>query len=119
MIDMRHNKTAQHEEHVNGEIAFVDQVSMRPNIEIRETLNTIVIEHHPQRGDAPTGGQRGQLLLPAVNRTTDGVMLAFASACGAQSALGRTYFCGTLSSNIALTKIIGSQKSIGMTCTPC
>ena len=63
MIDMGQDKAAEHEEHVDGKIAFVDQVSMRPDIEIGKTLNAIVVNHHPKSCESTQGGEAGQLLL--------------------------------------------------------
>jgi hypothetical protein len=52
MVDVRHHEAAEHEKHVDGQIALVDQMSVLRGVEIRETLHAVVIEHHPQSGNS-------------------------------------------------------------------
>ena len=48
MVHMCHNKTAEHEEHVNGKITFVNQVSIRRSVKRGERLDTVVVKYDPK-----------------------------------------------------------------------
>jgi hypothetical protein len=52
MVDVRHDKTAQHEEQVDGQIALAHKMGMLIDIQAGKILEHEVKDDHPQGGDA-------------------------------------------------------------------
>jgi hypothetical protein len=67
IIGVSHHQAAEYEEHVDGKIAFADEVAVRGDVEIGKILggSAIVIENDPKRGDA---AQRRQRREPTIGR---------------------------------------------------
>ena len=47
MIDMRHDEAAEHEEHVDGQVPFMDEISVRNDVQVRQALDAIMVNHDP------------------------------------------------------------------------
>ncbi len=62
VINMRQDKPAEHEEHVNGKIAFMKNMRVIGDIQSRKALDAIVVDDNPQRRDTAQRGQRRQLI---------------------------------------------------------
>jgi hypothetical protein len=63
MIHMRHHEPAEHEEHVNGEVAFMDEVAVSDGIQVRKALDAVMIEYDPKRREPAQRCQRRQLAV--------------------------------------------------------
>lgn len=61
IVDVRHHEAAEHEKHVNREVALTDQLGVVRNVQIRKTLHAIMIKYDPKRRE-PTKRRQGRQL---------------------------------------------------------